>query len=224
MGSKPPPPPPSILNRLIDIDKSVSLHLHSTAQPFLPRSLLKTLEISGDGRLFFPLAISLLLSPLSTATTSLLSSLLIGAVLDLLLVGLTKHLVRRPRPVYNKDMFLSFAVDHWSFPSGHSSRVCFVAAFLSLSSAAIRDAIAQLRLSRVEYVDKLFDSVGIDDGAAVNLVVLVACSWAAATSISRVLLGRHFVCDVIAGALLGVLEALLVFRFINYSILESYIF
>ncbi|KAI8565505.1 hypothetical protein RHMOL_Rhmol03G0264100 [Rhododendron molle] len=224
MGSK--PPPPSILKRLIDIDKSVSLHLHSTAQPFLPRSLLKTLEISGDGRLFFPLAISLLLSPLSTATatTYLLSSLLIGAVLDLLLVGLTKHLVRRPRPVYNKDMFLSFAVDHWSFPSGHSSRVSFVAAFLSLSSAAIRDAIAQLRLSRVEYVDKLIDSVGIDDGAAVNLVVLVACSWAAATSISRVLLGRHFVCDVIAGALLGVLEALLVLRFINYSILESYFF
>ncbi|XP_058206726.1 probable lipid phosphate phosphatase beta [Rhododendron vialii] len=224
MGSK--PPPLSILNRLIDIDKSVSLHLHSTAQPFLPRSLLKTLEISGDGRLFFPLAISLLLSPLSTATAtaSLLSSLLIGAVLDLLLVGLTKHFVRRPRPVYNKDMFLSFAVDHWSFPSGHSSRVCFVAAFLSLSSATIRDAIAQLRLSRVEYVDKLIDSVGIDDGAAVNLVVLVACSWAAATSISRVLLGRHFVCDVIAGALLGVLEALLVFRFINYSILESYFF
>ncbi|KAG5559326.1 hypothetical protein RHGRI_009013 [Rhododendron griersonianum] len=217
MGSI-PPPPPSILNRLIDIDKSVSLHLHSTAQPFLPRSLLKTLEISGDGRLFFPLAISLLLSPLSTATatTFLLSSLLIGAVLDLLLVGLTKHLVRRPRPVYNKDMFLSFAVDHWSFPSGHSSRVCFVAAFLSLSSAAIRDAIAQLRLSRVEYVDKLIDSVGIDDGAAVNLVVLVACSWAAATSISRVLLGRHFVCDVIAGALLGVLEALLVVPSSNF--------
>lgn len=76
----------------------------------------------------------------------------------------------------------------------------------------------------MEYVNKLIDSVGIDDGAAVNLVVLVACSWAAATSISRVLLGRHFVCDVIAGALLGVLEALLVFRFINYSILESYFF
>lgn len=76
----------------------------------------------------------------------------------------------------------------------------------------------------MEYVDKLIDSVGIDDGEAVNLVVLVACSWAAATSISRVLLGRHFVCDVIAGAFLGVLEALLVFRFINYSILESYFF
>ncbi|KAH7841194.1 hypothetical protein Vadar_026869 [Vaccinium darrowii] len=203
MESSEPPPRYSVLHRLIDIDTAVSLHLHSTAQPFLPRSLLKTLEISGDGRLFFPLVISLLLSPTTNTTTSftfsLLSSLLIGAFLDLLLVGLIKHLVRRPRPIYNKDMFLSFSVDHWSFPSGHSSRVCFVATFLSLSSA-------QLRFPYVEYV------------------VFVACLWAAATSISRVLLGRHFLCDVIAGVLLGLLEAILVFRLLNYSILASYFF
>ncbi|KAL7167276.1 hypothetical protein ACSBR2_037858 [Camellia fascicularis] len=235
MESKPPPPPPrsSILGRLIKMDTAVSLHLHTTAQPLLPRFLLKTLEISGDGRLFFPLTISLLLSPLSTTTTStststsspllfsLLADLLIGGLLDLLFVGLIKHLVRRPRPVYNKNMFLTFSVDHWSFPSGHSSRVCFVASFLCLSSALIGQAITQLRSSRFEFVDKLFNLVDFDDGNAVDFVVLVVSLWAVATSVSRVLLGRHFVCDVIAGACLGVVEALLVFHFLNYSILVS---
>ncbi|PSS11516.1 Lipid phosphate phosphatase beta [Actinidia chinensis var. chinensis] len=228
MESK-PPPSPSTLRRLIDIDTAVSLHLYSAAQPILPRPLLKALEISGDGRLFFPLAISIFLSPLSNTTTSplvfsLFADLLIGAVLDLLLVGLIKHLVRRPRPVYNKDMFhVTFAVDHWSFPSGHSSRVCFVAAFLCLSSAAISEIVAQWRSSGVEFVVKLLDFFDSDVGKAVHFLFLGFSFWAAATSFSRVLLGRHFVCDVIAGACLGVLEALIVCQFLNYSILASII-
>lgn len=49
----------------------------------------------------------------------------------------------------------------------------------------------------------------------------VVCSWAIATSASRVLLGRHYVFDVIAGACLGVFEALFVFYYLNYSKLSS---
>lgn len=45
--------------------------------------------------------------------------------------------------------------------------------------------------------------------------VLMVGLWAAITSVSRVLLGRHFVLDVVAGALLGVLEGLLVLRVFN---------
>lgn len=70
----------------------------------------------------------------------------------------------------------------------------------------------------------MFNLVDFDDGKAVDFVVLVVSVvslWAVATSVSRVLLGRHFVCDVIAGACLGVVEALLVFHFLNYSILVS---
>jgi len=85
----------------------------------------------------------------------------------------------------------------------------------------IREAVAQLRSAGVEFVDTLFSLVDCDDGKAVNLIILVVSSWAAATSISRVLLGRHFVCDVIAGACLGVLEALIVFHFLNHSFLVS---
>lgn len=39
--------------------------------------------------------------------------------------------------------------------------------------------------------------------------------WSAATAASRVLLGRHFVLDVIAGSCLGVVEALFTFWALN---------
>lgn len=90
-------------------------------------------------------------------------------------------------------MFLTFAVDHWSFPSGHASRVCFIASLIYFSSGV-------LGFGEVESVKRL------------NLIVV---GWAFATSVSRVLLGRHFVFDVAAGAGLGILNAVLVSRVLN---------
>ncbi|KAI3516795.1 hypothetical protein L1887_15836 [Cichorium endivia] len=68
-----------------------------------------------------------------------------GSLLNLLLIGLIKHLVRRPHPVYNKNMFLTFVVDHWSFPSGHASRVCFTASLFYLSLDLISIIFLQLK-------------------------------------------------------------------------------
>ncbi|KAJ9706861.1 hypothetical protein PVL29_002028 [Vitis rotundifolia] len=199
------PPSPTLLRRLINLDTTLSLHLHTLFQP-VPRSLLKTLELAGDGRFFIPVAVSLLSS---SSLRPILIPLLIGLLLDLLLVGVIKYIVRRPRPVYNKGMHITVAVDHWSFPSGHSSRVGFVAAFLYLSTALIGEAVAQLRSTESRF--------GSDDsGKAVDFIVLIVCLWSVATSISRVLLGRHFVFDVVAGACLGVLEALFVLHFLRY--------
>ena len=42
-------------------------------------------------------------------------------------------------------MNLTIAIDCWSFPGGHSSRVCFVAAFSYLSSALIGEAVMRLK-------------------------------------------------------------------------------
>ena len=106
-------------------------------------------------------------------------------------------------------MHLTVTIDHWSFPSGHSSRVCFVAAFSYLSSALIGEAVVRLKSP-----ESRFGSV--DSGKAVDFIVLIVCLWSAATSISRVLLGRHFVFDVVSGACLGVLEALFVFHFLRH--------
>ncbi|XP_071918397.1 probable lipid phosphate phosphatase beta [Coffea arabica] len=206
-----PPPPSSGLRHLIKFDTALSLRLYTITQPILPYSLLKSLEFSGDGRLFFPLILSLLLYPLSTTTAAttnpFLLDLFLGALLDLLLIGLLKHLIRRPRPVYNKNMFVSFAVDHWSFPSGHSSRVSFIATLFYFYSNWVRNLLINSRLNQF----------------VVENIVLIVASWAVITSVSRVLLGRHFVLDVFAGMFLGVLEGFFVFRVFNCENLSSFL-
>ncbi|KAF0922123.1 hypothetical protein E2562_024687 [Oryza meyeriana var. granulata] len=164
-----------LLGGIGDLDTAVSLRLHTLFLP-VPRLLLKALEVAGDGRIWLPIPISLLL--ISTTTSSkvspLLVGLVVGLVLDILFVGVTKLIVRRPRPAYNAaDMYVAVAADHWSFPSGHSSRAFLVAAFL----------------------------------AAGGFPRVALFFWAAATSASRVLLGRHYVLDVVTGACLGVFEA-----------------
>ncbi|KAK6138660.1 hypothetical protein DH2020_027599 [Rehmannia glutinosa] len=221
METKPQPqsrPNPTLLHSLIKLDTAVSLHLYTFFQPILPFYLLKSLELSGDGRLFFPITISILFltTPIAALTTTptpatlLLINLLIGLHLDILLVCLIKHLIQRPRPVYNKHMFRSFSVDHWSFPSGHASRVSFVAMFCFFYVNQISEVL-------------LVDFLNFDAASwIVEHFVAVVGMWAAITSVSRVLLGRHFVLDVVAGACLGVLEGVLVFRVFNYENMRSW--
>jgi len=64
------------------------------------------------------------LPSLGPAVRMCAANLLLGFVLDLVMVGTIKGLVRRGRPVYNKegDFALVVSVDKFSFPSGHSSR------------------------------------------------------------------------------------------------------
>ncbi|CAN4127590.1 unnamed protein product [Withania somnifera] len=215
MISKSPPPSPSpsqspsLLRRIVDFDTAISLRLYTLTHPILPYYFLKTLEISGDGFLFFPVILSLLLYPLAFSeniTSNIFPiNLLLGGILDLILIGILKHLIRRPRPVYNKNMFLSFSVDHWSFPSGHSSRVFMIATVVYLSFDLIKEVLIMLNYD-------LF----------VDYLILIVIGWAATTSFSRVLLGRHFVFDVIAGVLLGVLEGIFAFWIINYVTLTSF--
>ncbi|XP_075102896.1 putative lipid phosphate phosphatase beta [Nicotiana tabacum] len=212
MASKSPPPSPSLLRRIVDLDTAISLRLYTLTHPILPYYFLKTLEISGDGFLFFPLILSLLLYPLTLSTTTetsnniFLINLLLGGIVDLIVIGSLKHLIRRPRPVYNKNMFLSFSVDHWSFPSGHSSRVSFIATVFYLYSDFVKDILIQLKYD-------LF----------VDYLMLIVIGWAATTSLSRILLGRHFMFDVVAGVFLGVLEGMFVFWIFNYVTLTSFL-
>lgn len=220
-----PPTPPPLLRRLVAIDTKLSQHLHILAKPFLPHSLLLLLEYSADFRLFFPIALSLLLAPLLSPGPNpnpiaspiqllrpFLSPLLLGLLLDLALIGLIKFLVGRARPVYNKNMSVAVSVDHFSFPSGHASRVFFVAALFYLSAAVLADALVYLR-STSPVADCW---IGADQVKAVSVLVSIVWAWAAATSISRILLGRHFVFDVFAGACLGVLEGVVAFHFLRF--------
>lgn len=55
--------------------------------------------------------------------------LLFALILDVLIVGCLKFLVKRPRPEanYAEDMLLTVSIDDWSFPSGEdiSSNLCY---------------------------------------------------------------------------------------------------
>lgn len=217
---QPPPPPPSCsaLQSLVLLDTNWSLLIHTVAAPVIPRGFLKILELSGDGRFWFPISIAIFLSPLSLHSNHLYSfflALFLGLVLDIAVIGPIKHLVRRPRPVYNKGMGLTFSVDHWSFPSGHSSRVCFVAALCYLSVGEIVAGLEQLKMRKGEIVDRWIGDYD-DIGKFVNLFALCMWIWAVLTSVSRVLLGRHFVFDVLVGACLGVLEGLVAYHFLRF--------
>lgn len=92
----------------------------------VPRPFWKLLELTGDGVLWLTLCAAALASPwLSTSQCYLWVNFFIGLIIDLVEVGMLKATVARERPSYNRianDMNVIVAVDHYSFPSGHSSR------------------------------------------------------------------------------------------------------
>ncbi|OAY78669.1 putative lipid phosphate phosphatase beta, partial [Ananas comosus] len=156
-------PSSSLLRRLVAVDTALSLRVHSLFLP-VPRSLLKALEVSGDGRFWFPVVLALL--PLSSS------------------VAFSSSSASSSAPSSTSSSSASSSTSFAAPPRlqqgiGHSSRVFFIASFLHLSSASLRRWIR--------------GGGGAGDGA--ELVVRLVFLWSAATSASRVLLGRHFVFD-----------------------------
>lgn len=115
---------------------------------------------------------------MSLETTYKFAVLFLGVCADLVLVGILKVLVRRVRPHYNRDdMVLGTPyVDRFSFPSGHTSRTAMLAV-LGMSLCS----------------------------PPVYLSVLIKC-YPFAVGISRLMLGRHYLSDVIGALILGWLE------------------
>lgn len=112
-------------------------------------------------------------------------------------------------------MSIAFAADHWSFPSGHSSRVFFVSQFLFLSIENVKEILLQEERLR-DWVSGF--GAGDPNKTELFLFLKVVFGWAIATSVSRVLLGRHFVGDVTAGACLGLMEGWVTHRFIHHHL------
>ncbi|KAL7888095.1 hypothetical protein AOLI_G00030690 [Acnodon oligacanthus] len=138
------------------------------------RPLMKLVEVSGHGIPWLVGAAYCLYKSDSAAGQEVMLNLLMALVLDLVLVSIVKAVVRRRRPAHNRmDMFATFSVDRYSFPSGHATRAAMCARFL----------LAHLVLA-----------------APLRVLVLL---WAAFVGFSRVLLGRHNVTDVAFGFFMG---------------------
>ena len=95
-------------------------------------------------------------------------------IFDVLVVAVVKLIFRRPRPAHNQmDMFATVSVDKYSFPSGHTTRAAMLA-FFFLHYLVLASTFRRLLIL-----------------------------WAVAVALSRVLLGRHHVGDVMCGLVIG---------------------
>lgn len=96
-------------------------------------------------------------------------------------MAVIKAYVRRRRPASNSpDMFVTVGPDQFSFPSGHASRAVFIAYFFAF-------------LYPVSIIFSL------------PLII-----WSASICVSRILLRRHHILDVMAGVVLGFVEGLII--------------
>lgn len=172
----------------LEQDVRLSRHLYHAMGSGVPHSLLMALEHSGNGLIWIPAAVLCVLFPnVHWHLRLFAANLLVGFILDLICVGIVKVAVRRSRPSFagptGEYQPIVFKADKYSFPSGHASRTVLIA-MMSVT----------------------FRSMGP------TYVVTCACLWACLTSMSRVLLGRHYCSDVLAGALIGVAIAAVLSR------------
>ena len=142
------------------------------------KSLLKGLEFSCNGIIWLSGTFILLYV---FPTSILMKRLLVGLIMDIVYVALTKAYARRVRPKYapQDDQFGVISVDKHSFPSGHATRAVYVAFFASVTTHPI-----------------------------ISFIVWI---WCIAVCTSRVLLGRHHIADVVAGVVIGFTNYLLQF-------------
>ncbi|KAK9828963.1 hypothetical protein WJX72_003069 [[Myrmecia] bisecta] len=168
------------------MDKSLSIRLYQDIGRHIPRRYMLLLEHAGNGLFWIPVAvIGWFIPAASPFVRCCLANLFLGFLVDLALVGALKGLARRQRPVYNQagDFLLVVSVDKFSFPSGHASRASFIAAFACTCLAPY------------------------------SLSICLAASLVGVTvALSRALMGRHYLGDVAAGLMLGLLTTAVVTR------------
>ena len=120
----------------LSFDKTLSSFIIRTAHPArltyedeFARKILLLLEISGHGLIWILGTLLWVVYRWGDAEMRP-NFFLIGLILDVVVVGLTKAVVRRPRPRDNiEDMIATASIDRYSFPSGHASRSFFIAAY-----------------------------------------------------------------------------------------------
>lgn len=195
VSSSYPGDPSSLLEGLLSLDAFLTRQLalcassNGSLHQRLLRYLCYALELSGHGVPWFSLCGVLAIVYVPTGNPVLFSylvHLLFLLMADIIVVAPIKLYFQRPRPSFNKGSIpLSISsVDRYAFPSGHTSRCVALAALFCYMSPFIR------------------------------LWSGLTCLWAVSVSFSRIVIGRHHIFDVIAGAMAG----LVVYELTKFSI------
>ena len=148
--------------------------------------ILYMFEILGSG--VPSLTISILILPFCTTWFWFFLNISIAHVFDVFCQFSAKNLFKRSRPQYqdNEDMFFTHGPDKYSFPSGHCCRMTM---FWYLTMCLL-----DKNLYAMYY-----------NAAIVFYSIVIA---------SRVLMGRHYVSDLIGGVLLGLTEGYVIWEMI----------
>lgn len=136
------------------------------------RIMCEVTEVLGNGFVWFAFAIYNVVYPKPGLYEQALN-FLYGLILDIVLCATLKQIVQRQRPTSQVGEATMIGPDQYSFPSGHASRIVFIATFLC----------------KEFYFRSLY-----------RLMIYLTTLW---TILSRLWLGRHYLSDITAGSLLG---------------------
>eukprot|EP00802_Teleaulax_amphioxeia_P030020 Tamp_32368.p1 GENE.Tamp_32368~~Tamp_32368.p1 ORF type:complete len:206 (+),score=22.48 Tamp_32368:3-620(+) len=153
-------------------------------------------SLGGDGFIWFGVAplLAYLYAGVGSEGNKVLSSFEVtqlgcSLAVDLAVIALLKTLFQRARPPHHKTDFRFVGVDKHSFPSGHATRCwAILGTLFYLASSDTREAS---------------NGVGQEVVRIARLHETALLGWGVAMCFGRVALGRHYVTDVIAGALVG---------------------
>lgn len=166
-------------------DRKVSQAIHDEGGRYVSPRVLELIEGLGSGKLWFPLAFVALVT-LDGSKQIVAYNFFAGLVLDVLLVGSMKFFVQRRRPQYSASNIKQYApvvnIDSYSMPSGHTSRSVYVALFCTFV------------FTRQSWIAS------------------VAILWGITTGVSRIVMGRHYLSDVIVGTAVA---------FVNFALLTK---
>ncbi|XP_071443666.1 polyisoprenoid diphosphate/phosphate phosphohydrolase PLPP6 [Hetaerina americana] len=175
---------PPLLGRILDVDEALTEKFCRYSNHIPPlrwlKKYAKSLEVSCHGLPWFTGVILMIVISSSPVMHEHQVNLLFGLFVDVILVAIIKAYVRRRRPLKNRgDMFATFSIDNFSFPSGHASRAVMVAYFFTMLCPLPSFCVFPLLM------------------------------WAISVCLSRILLNRHYLLDVIGGVTLGYLEGII---------------
>ncbi|CAL8327060.1 unnamed protein product [Boreogadus saida] len=169
------------MNALLAIDISLSKRMGVCAYTSSSwggcRSMVALLELTGFGITWIIGTIVCLARSNTLAGQEVLVNLLLALLLDIVTIAGVQRLVKRRGPWEMTPGFLDYvSMDMYSFPAAHASRAAMVSKFL----------LSHLVL-------------------AVPLRILLVL-WAFLVGVSRVMLGKHHLTDMVCGFVLGLLH------------------